>query len=154
MFTQHGTTTLQCPYFHSSISRVCLLGAAYTLVLDMIAVELSAPEPKLKSSPNNADPPPGVGRLVLLQCISLFLVQPFVLCLCYSETASGLYALLLERICTCLRRWMNDFAVSSFALDILGGLANAHVPHPSLTRCKLLSEGLCTHSQTSYNALL
>ncbi|VDK35164.1 unnamed protein product [Taenia asiatica] len=96
-----------------------LLSAAYTLVLDMIAVELSASESKPKSSPNNADLPPSV------------------------ETASGLYALLLERICTCLRRWMNDFAVSSFALDILGGLANTHVPHPSLARCRRCIQSIC-----------
>ncbi|KAL5111892.1 hypothetical protein TcWFU_004078 [Taenia crassiceps] len=97
-----------------------LLSAAHTLVLDMIAVELSAPEPKPKSSSNNADPLPGV------------------------ETASSLYALLLEKICTCLRRWMNDFAVSSFALDILSGLANTHVPLPSLARCRRCIQSICT----------
>ncbi|KAL5966400.1 Ral GTPase-activating protein subunit beta, partial [Taenia solium] len=105
---------------HQLLSMVCLSnqfdgiqfqGAAYTLVLDMIAVELSASESKPKSSPNNADLPPSV------------------------ETASGLYALLLERICTCLRRWMNDFAVSSFALDILGGLANTHLSVLAGRRC-------------------
>ncbi|VDM15933.1 unnamed protein product [Hydatigera taeniaeformis] len=96
-----------------------LLSAAYTLVLDMIAVELSAPESKSKPSPNNVDSSPNV------------------------ETASGLYALLLDRICICLRRWTNDFAVSSFALDILSGLANTHVPHPSLARCRRCIQSIC-----------
>ncbi|KAH9285767.1 Ral GTPase-activating protein subunit beta [Echinococcus granulosus] len=96
-----------------------LLSAAYTLVLNMISVELSAPESNSKSAPNNVDPHPGV------------------------ETASGLYAVLLERICASLRRWVNDFALSSFALDILGGLASTHVPQPSLARCRRCIQSIC-----------
>uniref|UniRef100_A0A0R3TZG3 Neurofibromin n=1 Tax=Rodentolepis nana TaxID=102285 RepID=A0A0R3TZG3_RODNA len=53
------------------------------------------------------------------------------------ETASGLYGALLEKVCGCLRKWMNDFATSSFALDVLCGMANAPVPQPNIALCKL-----------------
>ncbi|VUZ52698.1 unnamed protein product [Hymenolepis diminuta] len=97
-----------------------LLSAAYTLVLDMISVESSSRSFKTKSLTDGGAE------------------QPLTL-----ETASGLYGILLEKICGCLRKWMNDFAASSFALDVLCGMANAPVPQPDIARCRHCIQSIC-----------
>ncbi|KAM7541381.1 hypothetical protein Aperf_G00000021766 [Anoplocephala perfoliata] len=137
-FSASGSTDIGCPSARALRSKLAgvlcdflgyetdthnlrmLLSAGYTLVLAMISAESSTRSSKPKSVTDiNIDRLPNF------------------------ETASGLYSIFLEKICACLRKWMNDFAVSSFALDILSGMANAPVSQPNIACCRRCIQTIC-----------
>uniref|UniRef100_A0A5K3F716 Rap-GAP domain-containing protein n=1 Tax=Mesocestoides corti TaxID=53468 RepID=A0A5K3F716_MESCO len=97
-----------------------ILSGGFALVLDMISVESSPSKGTYqKSLSSTADAASSL------------------------ETASGLYGALLDKISMSWRRWMNDFPLSLFALDVLIGLANAPVPKPSIAHCRRCIQSIC-----------